>query len=53
MKKTYQNPATKIVIINTSCLMLNGSEEVSVQGEFDSETVEMSTRRRNSLWDED
>lgn len=52
MKKTYQNPEIKIVMLNTTCHMLAGSE-VGVQGDYDSETVTIGSRRGGSSWDDD
>ena len=54
MKKTYQQPVTKVVVVTISHLMqasmLIKPDEASVNNSGDYETL---SRRGGSLWDED
>lgn len=54
MKKTYINPNTKIVKIQTARMMA-GSElgKYSGEGNTISSNDAVLSRRRNSVWDED
>ena len=54
MKKTYINPNTKIVKIQTARMMA-GSElgKYSGNGNTISDNDAVLSRRRNSVWDED
>jgi len=52
MKKTYINPDLKVVVLHTSCQILAGSE-MNVQGNYDSETVTIGSRRGGGFWDDE
>ena len=52
MKKAYINPDLKVVVLNTSCHILAGSE-VGYQGNYNSETVTMGARKGGSHWDDE
>ena len=52
MKKTYQNPSTRVVKLNPSCHLLTNSE-VRYRGNYDSEKVTIGSRRGSTLWDDE
>ena len=53
MKKTYINPSINVVMLNTSCQMLAGSD-MSMKGDYNSESITIGSRRRSSsIWDDD
>ena len=52
MKKTYINPNVKVVVINTSKHVLQAST-MNVQGNYDSESVSIGSRRSSGWDDED
>ena len=52
MKKTYINPTVNVVKVNTSKLLLTGSNEnMTVHGEYGSGVTIGS--RRNTSWDDE
>ena len=51
MKKTYNNPEMKVVMLNTKCHML--SESLDMKGNYDSNTVNIASRRGRGSWDDD
>ena len=52
MKKTYQNPGMRVVIINASRNLLAGSE-VSMHGDYNSSNVTIASRKGGFFDDED
>ena len=42
----------KIVVLNTTCHMLAGSD-MGMKGDYDSEKVTMGSRRFGGVWDDD
>ena len=43
MKKTYKNPEIEIVVLNTNCQILAGSD-MSARGDYDSNDVNIGAR---------
>ena len=44
MKKTYMNPTLKVVVLRAKAQMLAGSENMGMNGNYDSGTVTIAGR---------
>jgi len=52
MKKIYINPAIQVVKITSQIKMLAGSD-MQNQGNYDSSSITIASRKSDSVWDED
>ena len=50
MKKIYQNPDVKIVKVQPMQMI---AESLNVNGDYNSSTITMGSRRKGGVWDDD
>ena len=50
MKKIYQNPDVKIVKVQPMQMI---AESLDVKGNYDSSSITMGSRRKDSVWDDE